>query len=103
MALAALAVAAPALSVSFGAGNLLPMVHIFGMQTRCSKCRTMVRSTGKKWKIINPSCPELVGTQWEGKPEFCPILSIIVEPDVTLPGVAERALIQAEVRKKSVG
>ena len=54
-------------------------------------------------QIIKPSYPELVGTLWEGRPEFFPDLSVIVEPDVAFPGVAERTLIQAEVRKKSVG
>jgi hypothetical protein len=63
----------------------------------------MVRSTGTDWKIIKPSCSEFVGTEWEGKPEYCPILSVVVQPDVTLPGVAKRALLQEEIRKKWVG
>ena len=57
----------------------------------------MVQSTGQKWKIINGSCLELVGTSWQGQPENCPVLSVVVAPDVTLPGVANRAQVQAEI------
>jgi len=32
-----------------------------------------------------------------GKPEYCPVLSVVVEPDVILPGVAIRAEVLAEV------
>lgn len=70
------------------------------MQTGCPKCRTMVRSTGTQWTIVKPSCSELVGTRWDGRPEYCPILSVVVEPDVILPGVADRAVISAEIHKK---
>jgi hypothetical protein len=57
----------------------------------------MVRSSGSKWEILNGFCPELAGTSWLGKPEYCPVLSVVVEPDVILPGVAIRAEVQAEV------
>src|SRR5260370_13474147 len=67
------------------------------MLTGCPKCSTMVKSTGPEWKIINTSCSELVGTQWNGKPEYCPILSVVAEPDVVLPGVATCATVQAEI------
>lgn len=67
------------------------------MQTRCPKCSTMVKSTGPHWEIINGSCPELSGTQWKDKPEFCPILSLVAEPDVSLPGASNRTAVQAEI------
>jgi hypothetical protein len=57
----------------------------------------MVKSTGKLWEIINGSCPELTETRWTNKPEFCPILSLVAEPDVSLPGASNRAAIQAEI------
>ena len=57
----------------------------------------MVKATGGDWEIINGSCPELAGTQWDGMPEFCPVLSVVVEPDVVLPGVAVRTFVQAEI------
>jgi hypothetical protein len=58
----------------------------------------MVKSTGpNQWEIINGFCPELSGTQWSNKPEYCPILSQVAEPDVTLPGAPNRVAIQAEI------
>ena len=72
------------------------------MQTCCPKCSTMVKSAGPEWEIINGSCPELDGTQWIGKPEYCPILSVVVEPDVVLPGVAARTNVQAEIERVRV-
>jgi len=74
------------------------------MQTACPKCSTMVRSTGPAWEILNGACPELAGTSWHEKPEYCPVLSVVAEPDVVLPGVANRAEVQAEVeRAKGAG
>ena len=67
------------------------------MQTGCPKCKTMVRTDGHGWKILNGSCPELVGTQWDGKPEYCPILTVVAEPDIDLPGTSIRAAVQAEI------
>jgi len=67
------------------------------MQTRCPKCTTMVKSAGSRWEIIKGLCPELSGTQWTGKPEYCPILSQIAEPDVALPGASNRVAVQAEI------
>ena len=61
-----------------------------------------MRAAGREWKILNRSCPELVGTQWNGKPEYCPVLSIVAEPDVVLPGVANRADVQAEIDRAEV-
>ena len=26
------------------------------------------------WEILNGACPELSGTKWENKPEYCPTL-----------------------------
>lgn len=73
------------------------------MQTACPKCSTMVRSIGATWEILNPSCPELCGTTWGTRPEFCPILSKVVEPDVVLPGVENRSVILAAIaRSKAV-
>ena len=57
----------------------------------------MVKAAGGDWEIINGFCPELAGTQWDGMPEFCPLLSVVVEPDVVLPGVAVRTVVQAEI------
>jgi hypothetical protein len=58
----------------------------------------MVKSTGpNQWEIINGFCPELSGTQWSNRPEYCPILSQVAEPDVTLPGAPNRVAIQAEM------
>ena len=67
------------------------------MQTKCPKCSTIVRSNGPRWEILNGSCPELSWTQWRNSPEFCPTLSLIAEPDVTLPGVAKRSAVEAEI------
>lgn len=67
------------------------------VQTACPKCSTIVKSTAQQWTIIRGSCPELIGTFWQGQPEYCPVLSVVVEPDVTLPGVANRARVQAEI------
>ena len=68
------------------------------MQTCCPKCTTMVRSnTATEWEISKQACSELLGTEWADRPEFCPILSQVVEPDVTLPGVPNRAVVQAEI------
>ena len=72
------------------------------MQTACPKCSTMVRSLGAIWEILNPSCPELSGTKWGNKPEFCPILSKVVEPDVVLPGVENRSIILAAIARGKV-
>src|SRR5437879_12418027 len=72
------------------------------MQTRCPKCTTMVKSIGAQWVIINGPCLELSGTQWNDRPEFCPTLSQVVEPDVTLPGAWNRVAIQAEIDRMRV-
>ena len=69
------------------------------MQTRCPKCTTVVRSNGTKWEILNGACPELSGTEWKNNPEFCPILSQVAEPEVVLPGVINRATVQAEIER----
>jgi len=72
------------------------------MQTRCPKCTTMVRSNGSDWEILNGSCLELSGTAWKDSPEFCPTLSHVVEPEVVLPGVANRAMVQREIDRVRV-
>ncbi|MBR0967274.1 hypothetical protein JQ554_23915 [Bradyrhizobium diazoefficiens] len=73
------------------------------MQTRCSKCTTIVRSTdGVAWEILNGACPELVGTPWSDKPEFCPTLSEVAAPEVTLPGVANRSAVLEEIDRVKV-
>jgi hypothetical protein len=66
------------------------------MQTRCPKCTTIVKSKGSDWQILNGACPELSGTEWESNPEFCPTLSQVVEPEVVLPGILNRAEVQKE-------
>jgi hypothetical protein len=40
---------------------------------------------------------ELAGTQWDGKPEYCPVLTVVAEPDGNLPGTAIRASVRAEI------
>ena len=62
----------------------------------------MVKSIGAQWVIINGPCLELSGTQWNDRPEFCPTLSQVVEPDVTLPGARNRVAIQAEIDRMRV-
>jgi hypothetical protein len=62
----------------------------------------MVRSSGTDWEILNGACPELSGTEWKNKPEFCPVLSQVAEPDVVLPGVKYRAAVQAEIERTKV-
>src|SRR3974390_1772443 len=64
------------------------------MQTRCPKCTTIVRSKGGVWEILNGACLDLLGTEWKDKPEFCPTLSQVVEPEVVLPGITCRASVQ---------
>ena len=54
------------------------------MQTRCPKCTTIVKANGTDWAIINGACPELSGTEWENKPEFCPTLSHVVQLEIVL-------------------
>ena len=77
-------------------------VVIKAMQTACPKCKTIVRVNGSDWLILNGSCPELVGTKWEGKPEFCPLLTVVASPDVTLPGAAVRAVVQDAIDSSRV-
>ena len=67
------------------------------MQTCCPKCKTIVRGAADEWTIVVNSCPDLVGTQWEGSPQYCPLLTIVAEPDISLPGVTMRAEVQAEI------
>ena len=67
------------------------------MQTRCPRCKTVVRATGTDWIIINPDCSELSETKWGDQPEFCPILAQVVEPDIALPGLANRSVVQIEI------
>jgi hypothetical protein len=76
--------------------------HIRVMQTGCPKCKTMVRTNGQEWQILNGSCPELAGTQWDGKPEYCPVMTVVAEPDIALPGAANRAAVQAEIDRLRV-
>ena len=72
------------------------------MQTGCPKCKTIVRASGQEWQILNGECPELAGTRWDGKPEYCPVLSFVAEPDVSLPGAADRSAIQMEIDRLRV-
>ena len=72
------------------------------MQTRCPKCTTIVKSSGGNWAILNGACVELSGTRWKDKPEFCPTLSEVAEPEIVLPGVADRALVQQEIDREKV-
>ena len=72
------------------------------MQTGCPKCKTIVRTNGQEWEILNGTCLELAGTQWDGKPEYCPVLTVVAEPDVLLPGATMRASIQAEIDRVKV-
>src|ERR1700710_1216797 len=67
-----------------------PLSHTLSMQTGCPKCKTMVRANGQEWQILNASCAELAGTRWDRRPEYCPVLTVVAEPDVTLPGAAMR-------------
>ena len=62
----------------------------------------MVRTDGQEWQILNGSCPELAGTQWDGKPEYCPLLTVVAEPDVTLPGAAMRRTVRSEIDRIKV-
>jgi hypothetical protein len=73
-----------------------------GMQTRCPKCTSIVRSTGTSWEILNKGCVDLAGTRWADQPEFCPTLSHIVQADVILPGVADREVVLAEIAQVRV-
>ena len=57
---------------------------------------------GTDWAIINGACPELPGTEWESKPEFCPTLSQVVQPEIVLPGIASRAAVQEEIERVRV-
>jgi hypothetical protein len=67
------------------------------MQTRCPKCTSIVRSTGASWEILNEGCVDLAGTRWADRPEFCPTLSHVVQAEVTLPGLADRDAVLAEI------
>ena len=88
----------PHIEEGFALENYLSQAHSLDMQTRCPKCTTMVRSkNGTDWKILNGSCLYLLGTQWAPKPEFCPTLSHLAEPDVVLPGVESRTAVKAEI------
>ena len=67
------------------------------MQTACPKCKSIVRTDGKSWTILNGACPDLAKTQWDSRPEFCPTLSQVAGPDVILPGFDMRSAVQAEI------
>jgi hypothetical protein len=67
------------------------------MQTRCPKCTSTVRATGTSWEILNEGCVDLAGSRWANKPEFCPTLSYVVQAEVTLPGMADRDAVLAEI------
>jgi hypothetical protein len=70
------------------------------MQTRCPNCTSIVKTQdGVTWKIVNGACPELAGTRWKDKPEFCPTLSQIAQPEVALPGLGNREAVVAEIRQ----
>ncbi|WP_456712081.1 hypothetical protein [Bradyrhizobium sp. USDA 4353] len=63
----------------------------------------MVRSNdGVTWEILNKGCVELVDTPWADKPEFCPTLSQVTEPEVALPGVTNRSAVLAEIERRKV-
>ena len=76
--------------------------HIVGMQTRCPKCTSTVRSTGTSWEILNAGCEDLAGTRWAAKPEYCPTLSDVVRDEVILPGVTDREVVLAEIAQVRV-
>jgi hypothetical protein len=40
---------------------------------------------------------DLAGTRWANRPEFCPTLSYIVQAEVTLPGLADREAVMADI------
>ena len=70
---------------------------MIGMQTRCPKCTSTVRTTGASWEILNKGCVDLAGTRWADRPEFCPTLSDVVQAEVTWPGIADRDAVLAEI------
>ena len=76
--------------------------HIAGMQTRCPKCTSTVRSTGTSWEILNEGCVDLAGTRWASKPEYCPTLSDVVQAEVILPGITDREVVLAEIAQVRV-
>ena len=88
--------------VTLLARQFCPPKLFTGMQTACPKCKTIVRVTGPEWSILNGSCPELIGTKWHGKPECCPVLTVVASPDVVLPGAAIRAAVQDEINSSKV-
>jgi hypothetical protein len=45
---------------------------------------------------------DLAGTQWAHKPEFCPTLTEVAQPDVVLPGIAAREIVLAEIAQTRV-
>jgi hypothetical protein len=45
---------------------------------------------------------DLAGTRWAAKPEYCPTLSYVVQAEVTLPGMAERDTVLAEIAQGRV-
>jgi hypothetical protein len=69
---------------------------------RCPECTTIVKANGTDWAIINGACPELSETEWENKPESCPALSHVVQPEIVLPGLASRAAVQEEIERVRV-
>ena len=84
------------------ARSFCPPELLKGMQTACPKCKTIVRAIGSEWSILNGSCPELSGTKWDGKPEYCPVLTAVASPDVILPGAVIRAAVQDEINSSRV-
>jgi hypothetical protein len=70
------------------------------MQTCCPNCSSIVKtSDGVHWTISNGACPELAGTRWSDRPEYCPTLSQVAQPDVILPGLANREAVVAEIAR----
>ena len=64
------------------------------MQTTCPNAKLSFAPTVSLGRSSKGACPDLVRTQWEGKPEFCPTLALVAALDAQLPGFAMRTAVQ---------
>jgi hypothetical protein len=73
-------------------------------QVKCPRCAVAlnVRLDGK-WQFNDALCAELAGTEYQFKPEWCPILSDAAPEDMYLLPVGYRPMVEAAITKAKKG
>jgi hypothetical protein len=78
--------------------------HICGMKLNCPKCAVVVTIDDEGPFIFNNAlCAELAGTEYQFKPEWCPVLSDAAPDDVYLLPAGYRGLVEAAIEKANKG